>query len=248
MKYSYYDFGNLEKGQIIEVKLSKAANVRLMNNINYNNFKKGRRHNYYGGYVTRSPYRLKIPNFGHWYLTIDLGGYSGSVRHSAIVLPGMLPKVKDYIPLSAEPNLYVVPISENKKYDIFISHASEDKEIVKPLVNILKEKGITVWYDEFELKIGDSLRKKIDYGVSNSRFGVVVISESFIKKGWTNYELDGLVTKSILGQQVILPIWHNISEKEVVDFSPSLANKVARDTSKTSIDEIANEIAELILE
>ena len=66
----------------------------------------------------------------------------------------------------------------------------------------LKEKGVNVWYDEFELKIGDSLRRKIDQGLSKSKFGIVVISRSFIKKGWTNYELDGLMTKAISGQQI----------------------------------------------
>lgn len=99
-------------------------------------------------------------------------------------------------------NLYVEAPEANKDYDVFISHASEDKEaVVRPLANALKEKGLNVWYDEFELKIGDSLRRKIDQGLAKSRFGIVVISRSFIKKGWTNYELDGLMTKAISGQE-----------------------------------------------
>ena len=66
---------------------------------------------------------------------------------------------------------------------MFISHASEDKDsVVRPLALALKNKGINVWYDEFELKIGDSLRRKIDQGLSKSKFGIVVISRSFIKK------------------------------------------------------------------
>ena len=74
MNFSYYDFGHLERGRIVEVQLSAAANVRLMDSTNYSNYKNGRRHRYYGGYVTRSPYRITVPNSGHWYLTIDLGG------------------------------------------------------------------------------------------------------------------------------------------------------------------------------
>ena len=71
---------------------------------------------------------------------------------------------------------------------MFISHASEDKdEVVRPLAMALKEKGLSVWYDEFELKIGDSLRRKIDLGLAKSNFGIVVISRDFINKGWTNY-------------------------------------------------------------
>ena len=108
------------------------------------------------------------------------------------------------------------------EYDVFISHASEDKdEVVRPLANALKNLGIKVWYDEFEMRIGDSLRRKIDKGLANSRFGIVVVSRDFIKKGWTNYELDGIITKAVSGEQIILPIWHNITKKEVIDYSPS---------------------------
>ena len=247
MNFSYYDLKNLDKGQIVEVTLSAAANVRLMDSANYNNYKNGRRHKYYGGYVTRSPYRVVVPSTGHWYLTIDLGGYGGSVRHSIRVLPGRLPVAKENRPLVQETNLYVDTIDTSKEYDVFISHASEDKDsVVRPLAIALKNKGINVWYDEFELKIGDSLRRKIDQGLSRSKFGIVVISRSFIKKGWTNYELDGLMTKAVSGQQILLPIWHDITKQEVIDYSPSLADKVARNTSQETVEEIADEIAELI--
>jgi len=134
-----------------------------------------------------------------------------------------------------------------KQYDVFISHASEDKdEIVRPLAQALRGEGLSVWYDEFELKIGDSLRRKIDKGLANSKFGIVVLSKEFIKKGWTNYELDGIITKSVSGEQIVLPIWHNITKKEVIDFSPSLADKLARNTSSYTVEEIATEIAEVI--
>jgi len=134
-----------------------------------------------------------------------------------------------------------------RKYDVFISHASEDKnDVVRPLALALQNKQLRVWYDEFELKIGDSLRQKIDKGLANSRFGIVVLSKNFIRKGWTNYELDGIITKSISGQQVVLPIWHDITKQEVIDYSPSLADKVARNTAVYTIEEIAEEIAEVI--
>ena len=248
MKFSYYDLGNLNKGQVVEVQLSAAANVRLMDSSNYSNYKNGRRHRYYGGYVKRSPYKITVPNSAHWYVTIDLGGYAGTVRHSVRVLSGALPVARERLPLAEEPNLYVETVESDKEYDVFISHASEDKEdVVRPLAKSLKEKGISVWYDEFELKIGDSLRRKIDQGLSKSRFGIVVISRAFIKKGWTNYELDGLMTKAISGEQILLPIWHDITKQEVIDYSPSLADKVARNTSQETVEEIAEEIVEMIL-
>ena len=97
------------------------------------------------------------------------------------------------------------------------------------------------------MKIGDSLRRKIDKGLANSRFEILVISKDFIKTGWTNYELDGIITKAISGEQVILLIQHNITKKEVIGFSPLLADKLARNTAINTIEEISTEISKLIL-
>jgi len=133
------------------------------------------------------------------------------------------------------------------EYDVFISHATEDKdEIVRPLANALVSAGLRVWYDEFELRIGDSLRRKIDAGLAKSRFGVVVLSHSFFAKNWPQYELDGLVTREMTGEQLILPLWHRITKSEVISQSPSLADKVARSTADFTIEEIATEIADVI--
>lgn len=136
-----------------------------------------------------------------------------------------------------------------KEYDVFISHASEDKDdVARPLTEALRNNGLTVWYDEFELRIGDSLRRKIDKGIANSNFGVIVISRDFINKGWTNYELDGLITRAVNGEQTMLPVWHNITKREVINYSPSLADKLARSTTDFTVEEIADEIADLIQE
>ena len=75
---------------------------------------------------------------------------------------------------------------------------------------------------------------------------MVVISPSFFAKNWPQYELDGLVTREMSGEQVILPLWHRINKQEVIDHSPSLADKVARSTSDFTIEEIAGEIADVI--
>ena len=136
-----------------------------------------------------------------------------------------------------------------KKYDVFISHASEDKDdVARPLAEALRNNRLSVWYDEFELKIGDSLRRKIDKGIANSNFGIIVISRDFINKGWTNYELDGLITRAVNGEQTMLPIWHNVTKREVINYSPSLADKLARSTTDFTVEEIADEIADLIWE
>jgi hypothetical protein len=253
MKFNYYDLGQLKRGQVVEVTLKgNAANVRLMDYSNFQSYKNGRRHKYYGGFAKRSPVRLQVPNSGKWYVTIDMQGLRGSVRTSVRTLPSPLPEMRQPA-LSTVPSLVQDKNKppeydyEEREYDVFISHASEDKdEVVRPLANALRDEGLSVWYDEFELKIGDSLRRKIDKGLSNSRFGIVVLSKDFIRKGWTNYELDGIITKSVTNEQILLPIWHNITKKEVVEYSPSLADKLARNTATYTVEEIATEIAELI--
>jgi hypothetical protein len=255
MSYTVYDLKQLHRGDRVQVTLSgNAANVRLMDASNYANYKSGRRHTYYGGLAKKSPIVLGVPSSGHWYVTIDLQGLRGAVRSSISVLPNPLPEYREPA-LSTVPSLLRKPTEysdlereyDTIEYDVFISHATEDKdEVVRPLAHALVEKGLKVWYDEFELKIGDSLRRKIDKGLSHSKFGIVVLSNNFIKKGWTNYELDGIITKANTGEQIILPIWHNITKKEVIDFSPSLADKLARSTTSNTIEEIAIEIAELI--
>ena len=134
-----------------------------------------------------------------------------------------------------------------REYDAFISHADEDKaEVARPLAVALRELGLSVWYDEFELRIGDNLRLKIDEGIANSRFGVVILSEHFFAKQWSRYELDGLVTKQDTDEQNILPIWHRVTKEYIISQSPSLAGVIALTTSALTIAEIAAEIARVI--
>jgi len=103
-----------------------------------------------------------------------------------------------------------------KEFDVFISHASEDKEaIARPLAEKLANFGLDVWFDEFTLEVGDSLMESIDKGLANSRFGVVILSQSFLNKGWSKYELRGLVTREVDKGKVVLPIWHDISRQEI---------------------------------
>lgn len=128
-------------------------------------------------------------------------------------------------------------------HDFFISHAREDKEaLVSGLTTALQDRGAKVWYDDFTLKAGDSLRREIDRGLASSRFGVVVLSEHFFRKEWTNRELDGLVSLETQSRTRILPIWHKVSKDEVAGYSPPLADKVALNTALMSIDEIADEL------
>ena len=132
------------------------------------------------------------------------------------------------------------------RWDIFISHASEDKEnLVKPLAEYLHNHGVQTWYDEFELKIGDSLSNSIDKGLALSSFGLVVLSKHFFEKNWTDYEYRSLLAKEMNGNKTILPIWHGISKKDIIKYSPFLADKFALPT-ELGIPVLASKIIEVI--
>ena len=136
--------------------------------------------------------------------------------------------------------------SQGYQWDIFISHASEDKETVAlPLGEILESKGLEVWIDEHQLTIGDSLRGKIDEGLSKSRFGVVILSKSFFSKEWPQKELNALYAREDGKEKVILPVWHGVNKEYVAEFSPLLADKIAAATSE-GLESVAVEILEAV--
>ncbi|TRZ38561.1 TIR domain-containing protein [Niallia circulans] len=150
-------------------------------------------------------------------------------------------------------SLHTKELQENtsieEQFDVFISHASDDKEeFVKPLAELLVESGLSVWYDEYKLTWGKSNRQTIDNGLAKCRFGIVVLSESFFKKGWTNYELNGLVTRMVTeGRDLILPIWHRVGFDEVKEYSSSLADISALRTDNLNIEEIRDILVEMLV-
>jgi TIR domain len=110
----------------------------------------------------------------------------------------------------------------------------------------LKLRGFEVWYDEFVLKIGDSLRREIDKGLENCRFGVVVLSKAFFSKEWPQRELDGLTQRETSGgRTVILPVWHEIDAAEVGRHSRVLADRFAVRTS-SGVEAIAKQVADVL--
>ena len=131
-------------------------------------------------------------------------------------------------------------------WDVFISHASEDKPFADRLANLLKEMGLNVWYDSFILEIGDSLSKKLNEGLLKSNYGIVVMSRNFFAKDWTQLEVAALLNREIKNRKVILPIWHDISFEEVRELAPLLVDKVARMSEKDSLSKIAQDILKVI--
>jgi hypothetical protein len=110
---------------------------------------------------------------------------------------------------------------------LFVCHASEDQnDFVRPLAEALRKK-YDVWYSEFVLTLGDSLRQKIDDGLTRCDFGVVVLSKAFFDKKWPQAELDGLFALETKSRKIILPIWKGVTEDDVKKYSPLLAGKIA---------------------
>jgi hypothetical protein len=112
-------------------------------------------------------------------------------------------------------------------WDVFVSHASEDKEFVRELAIGLQNAGLGVWFDEFALEAGDSLRRSIDKGLRESRYGVVVLSPNFFRKEWPQRELDGFVARDDGKSKVLIPVWYQVTAAEVRAYSPPLADKLS---------------------
>ena len=139
-------------------------------------------------------------------------------------------------------------LPDEDEYDVFISHAWEDKEdFVEEFVIELEKLGLKVWYDKAKMKLGDSMRQKIDSGLNKSKYGIVVLSPNYIAEGkyWTKTELDGLFQLESVNGKRIIPIWHNLQKKEVMAFSPTIAGKFAASTATQTPEEIAKQIKEL---
>ena len=151
----------------------------------------------------------------------------------------------------ARPILHTVTQQANMlpEYDVFISHASEDKEdFVDEFVAELRKAGVKVWYDTTQILWGDSLRKRIDEGLRKSRFGIAVLSPNYIADGkyWTKEELDGIFQMESINGKTLLPIWHKLTKKQVISFSPIVANRKAMTTASMTPQEIAQELIKLL--
>jgi hypothetical protein len=144
-------------------------------------------------------------------------------------------------------------VKENNQLDmrdLFISHASEDKpDFVRPFVEALIHEGVSVWYDEYELTIGDDLLVKINGGLTKSRYGVVVLSPNFfnVKKTWPDREVGAMFAMEDADKRPrILPVWHNVDQAVVVAKNPILASKFALKTSDFKSQQLAVKFREFI--
>jgi hypothetical protein len=134
-----------------------------------------------------------------------------------------------------------------QRWDLFISHATEDKQDAAiPLFNALERAGMTVWFDTNELKIGDSIREKIDSGLVACQYGVVILSPNFIARQWPKRELNALFALEEDGRNRILPVWHNLDRSMLASYSPILSDRLAGNTGQ-GFDALARDISKVVL-
>lgn len=128
------------------------------------------------------------------------------------------------------------------EFDIFISYASENQYEVKNLVGVLEARGLRVWWDKGQITLGDRLSAKIDEGLRNSEYGIVLISERFIAKPWPESELRSMISRSTnSGKKVILPVLLNISHDSFAQTYPLMADVVTTQFGD-DIDSLADQI------
>jgi hypothetical protein len=147
---------------------------------------------------------------------------------------------------------YIKTRMKNEKPMAFISHDSRDKEIIaKPLANGLSSRLCSVWYDEYSLKVGQSLRESIEDGIKNAKKCILVLTKNFLENpGWTKKEFNSIFTREmIFNEKIVIPIWFGIKKEEVYEYSPSLADTVALiwpDSKKMTEEEYKKEVEKLI--
>jgi TIR domain len=132
-------------------------------------------------------------------------------------------------------------------HDVFISHASEDKtNFVRPLADALSDVGLSVWYDDWELKPGQSLVERINEGLGGSRFGVLVLSPAFFAKDWPRAELNALAALEMHERRdVLVPIWLGLGTDEIAKYAPLLLARVALQADE-GVEVVAAKIGELV--
>ena len=138
----------------------------------------------------------------------------------------------------------IVPAYQAKmlpEYDVFLSHANADKEnFVDELSASLEKLGIRMFYDKTSLEWGDNWKDRILEGTKKAEFAIIVISEHFFDREWTEKELaEFLNRQNRNGQKLILPIIHNITNGDLRKKYPSVADIQTIDSQKYTCDEIA---------
>jgi len=201
-----------------------------------------------------------------------IGGYAGDVtigNHSIIYSNRIFLytetqfsslEIKELEKVANKLGLYITIRSQdyiNKRMELekpmaFISHDSRDKDLIaRPLSNGLHSRLCFVWYDEFSLKVGDSLRESIESGIKEAKKCVLILTPNFLSNsGWTRKEFNSIFTREmIFNERIVLPIWHKVNKEDVYDYSPALADTVALiwpDKKSLTEDDYKKEVEKII--
>lgn len=130
--------------------------------------------------------------------------------------------------------------------DIFLCHAWDDRHTsAKELYDLLISKGVSVWFSEKDVSLGEPLMRAIDKGLANSRIGLVLVTPAFLtrlpKEGIADKELSALLHRNQL-----VPIVHKTTYESLREVSPLLGSRSGLDTAEDSMADIAAKLAELV--
>lgn len=132
--------------------------------------------------------------------------------------------------------------------EAFICHDSRDKDLIaRPLAQALQRLGVPVWFDEYSLHVGDSLRRSVEKGIMEASRCILVITKNFLtNEGWTKTEFDAVFNREVIEKaDVVLPVWHDVTKEDVLHYSPSLAGRFAAEWSGGA--EVAEAVAGKLL-
>jgi hypothetical protein len=129
---------------------------------------------------------------------------------------------------------------ETYEYDAFISHAVEDKmPIANELCSRLEQAGLKIWYSGRELRVGDRLTQTIEEGLSRSRFGIVILSPTYVNKMWTLREFYSLLSREKEGKKIVLPVLYDITPEQLAQKDLTMAEMFSLRADK-GIDHVVN--------
>ncbi len=142
--------------------------------------------------------------------------------------------------------------NERSKLEVplaFISHDSRDKELIATkLANELQRRMLPIWYDEYSLKLGDSLRESIEKGLKECKKCILILSPNFLQNsGWTKTEFNTIFTREIIEtKNLVLPIWAGVSKQEIYEFCPILVDRVGVNWDK-GIETVVTKIQQILM-
>ncbi|MDR2354970.1 MAG: DUF1883 domain-containing protein [Clostridiales Family XIII bacterium] len=253
MQYLLYDLGTIAGGTV-EVTLGYAANVLILNEENYAFYKENKPYRFIGGYIERSPYKIPLPEGGHWFTVIDSGSFFSKIRALTRLLPadGGAPVVIEPVicERSSGRNIPLENFAEAvKKYRLraFLLHYYKDREsMALPLAQALEAEGLPVFHDDFMLEPGDDLEDKIRNGITKYKFGIAVISRAFVRIGWQAAGIRCLYDELASEYKDIYPVWHNITKNDLANFLPAMERFIPEKPGADGIPAIVRDVVNLL--